>query len=292
MRHLTIPKNSQPVLLSSFLKKEFPKGYVTKLWRKDGVRVNNIRGKPEMVLRPGDQLTFYVPFEPNAKSSQSLSSFQPDILHEDENIIVLNKKAGMAVHEGKTISHRQSLLGRLVDYYKARNIVPWLVHRLDRDTSGCLLIVKREELVPQFEKLFEAGQVEKEYLTLVVGKLDEKKGKITLPLPGRDGTLVSAITTYEVKKHYADVDLSLVAVQIKTGRMHQIRLHFAALNHPIVLDDEHGDFSLNKEFRKIYRLKRQFLHAHTLSFTWRKQRYVFAAPLPDDLQKVLDRLDE
>lgn len=292
MRHLTIPKNSPPSTLSAFLKKEFPKGYVAKLWRKDGVRVNDFRGKPEMILRPGDQLTFYVPFEQQATGSKPAIHFTPDILYEDANIIVLNKKAGLAVHEGKTISHRQSLLGRLIEYYKPQNIIPWLIHRLDRDTSGCLLIAKKEELVPSLEKMFEGGKVDKEYLTLIMGKLPEKKGSITIPLPGRDGSLVHALTYFEVKKYFSETDVSLVAVQIKTGRMHQIRLHFAQIDHPIVLDDEHGDFAFNKQFRKTYRLKRQFLHAQSLQFEWQGKRHIFHAPLPADLQQVLDRLEE
>ena len=110
---------------------------------------------------------------------------------------------------------------------------------------------------------FETGAVDKEYLALVVGRLAHNQGVIDTPLPGRDGNPVRALTRYWVVKRHSEV--TLVRVAIETGRLHQIRLHFAQLGHPVVMDDQHGDFGFNKRFRKEYGLKRQFLHAQKLS---------------------------
>ena len=206
--------------------------------------------------------------------------WKPDILFEDEQIVVINKKAGIAVHEGKTVSYKDSLLGHLTSYYKPKTVTPHLVHRLDKNTSGCLLIVKQESLIPYFEKIFEGGQVDKTYIALVKGILQKKAGKIDTPLPGRDGMLVHALSTYTVDRVYEKTGVSLVTVKIETGRMHQIRLHFTQLGYPVVMDEEHGDFTFNKTFRKKYKLRRQFLHAATLSFAYQEEKRTFVAPPP------------
>jgi len=120
--------------------------------------------------------------------------------------------------------------------------------------------------------------------------LANDRGKIDTPLPGRDGHPVPALTRYQVIERFSQV--TLVRVAIETGRLHQIRLHFAALGHPVVMDDQHGDFGFNKQFRKDYGLKRQFLHAQALKIaiagTWQQ----WTAPLSQDLQKVLLRLTD
>lgn len=288
MRSVTIDQFSSQVSLHQFLRNEFPKGYVEKVFRKNGVRVNGLRGKRDTILHVGDVLTFYVPFEQHTVKT---FHFDPScILFENDDFVVISKPVDWAVHEGKEISFHQSIIGQLITYYKEKNIIPSLVHRLDKDTSGCLLVIKKKELVPVFEDLFEKNKIEKEYIALVKGKFTHTIGKITTPLPGRNKVPVSAYTTYHVKKYFPLSNVSIVHVHIKTGRMHQIRLHFASIKHPVVMDDEHGDFSFNKKFRKTYKLKRQFLHARLLSFHYKEKLYSFSAPLPDDLATTLKNL--
>ena len=285
MRNLSIPPAFHLQSLSSFLRSRFPKGYVATLFRKKGVRINGKRAQKDTLLHHGDLLTFYIPFP-----AQHNKTWKPDILFEDDHIAVINKKAGIAVHEGKTVRSKDSLIGHLTAYYKSQDIVPHLVHRLDKDTSGCLLMVKDKTLVSSFEHLFESGQVDKTYKALVKGILPQKTGKIDTPLPGRDGHLVHALSTFTVDCVYHEAGVSLVTVKIETGRMHQIRLHFAKIGHPVVMDEQHGDFAFNKVFRKTYKLKRQFLHAETLSFVYQQERRIFTAPLPEDLSAVLAKL--
>lgn len=281
----------KPKTLLNFLKKRFPVGYVRKLFRKNGVRLNGKRVGPETLAVPGDRVQLYIPYSPRATTATPAQRRPApfEILFEDDAILLISKPAGLSVHEGKDVLKRHSLLGLLEAIYKAQLIVPSLVHRLDRETSGILLVAKRQDVAVELERLFEQGEVEKEYTALVAGRLSLASGKISLPLPGRKGKPAHAVTRYHVDRLYSDT--TLVRVVTETGRMHQIRLHFAQINHPIVLDKEHGDFPFNKRFRKIYGLKRQFLHAHSIAFTYRGKKQKWTAPLPDDLAQTLRSLE-
>ena len=198
---------------------------------------------------------------------------------------MLNKPAGIAVHEGKTVSKKESVLGILETQYRDRGIKPQLVHRLDKDTSGLLLVAKNPESAKELESCFETGAVEKEYLCLLVGRLPNNEGKIDFPLPGRGGNPVRALTRYRVVKKFSEV--TLVRAAIETGRLHQIRLHFAKLGYPVVMDDQHGDFGFNKRFRKAYGLKRQFLHAEILKIKTKGKLLEWTVPLATDLGEIL-----
>jgi 23S rRNA pseudouridine955/2504/2580 synthase len=284
MREIVLPDSEAPKKLENFLKKHFPIGYVRKVFRKNGVRINGRRGESDDVIRAGDRIQLYIPFEPEARSSAKV-----DVVFEDDSLLVVNKPAGLAVHEGKTVRKQESLLGILEGQYRDRGIKPQLVHRLDKDTSGLLLVAKNPQAATELESAFETGQVDKEYLCLIVGRLQTNEGKIDFPLPGRNGKPVRALTRFRVVKRYSDV--TLVRAAIETGRLHQIRLHFAKLGYPVVMDDQHGDFAVNKSFRKEYGLKRQFLHAEKLTFNYAGKKREWTAPLASDLQRALKLLE-
>lgn len=285
MREYIVPSLPKAVSLHSFLSEKFPRGFVRKVFDKKGVRVNGERGKEETILKGKEVLTFYIPLETGVKK---MTHCPVDIIYEDTTILILNKKAGIAVHEGKNTPLQKSLIGKLQTWYADKNITPYLVHRLDKDTSGCLLVVKQENQVPLFEKMFETGTIQKEYVALVKGIIQKEKGDITSPLPGRDGYLVRAETSYIVQERFPKVPATLVRVIIHTGRMHQIRLHFASIGYPIIMDNEHGDFSFNKQFRKTYHLQRQFLHAEKISFMYQQKQQLFTAPWTSDLIKTVN----
>lgn len=275
--------------LENHLKKQFPIGYVRKLFRKNGIRLNGQRAKPEDSLRLGDKIQLYIPFEKDqARKPTAAPAVQLATIFEDDNLLVIDKPAGLAVHEGKTVSKRDSVLGILERQWRANGIKPQLVHRLDQDTSGLLLVAKNQKTAEELEQAFETGSVDKEYLALVVGRLANNQGTIDTPLPGRDGKPVRALTRYRVVKRFAEV--TLVRVTIETGRLHQIRLHFAELGHPVVMDDQHGDFGFNKQFRKQYGLKRQFLHAEKLRLKVSEKSCEWQAQLPKDLERTLAAL--
>jgi len=291
MLEIVVPAGEGAKKLENFLKKKFPIGYVRKLFRKNGIRLNGQRAKPDNALRAGDRIQLYIPFELQASKPAHSSSHRPvEIIHEDESLLVIDKPAGLAVTEGKTVSKLESLAGFIERKYQERKVRPKLAHRLDKDTSGLIVFAKNESALAELESQFENGNVAKEYLCLVVGRVPNIEGKIDFPLPGRDGHLVRALTRYRIVKRFSET--TLVRVNIETGRLHQIRLHFAKLGYPVVLDDQHGDFNFNKRFRKAYGLKRQFLHAAKLAVDFNGKRHHWTAPLAEDLEKTLELIED
>jgi len=294
MREIVLESNASGKKLENYLKKQYPIGYVRKLFRKNGIRVNGQRGKPEDTLCAGDKIQFFIPFENNtAGRAPSASAERLNIIYEDANLLVINKPAGMAVHEGKTVSRRDSVMGILEQQYRNSQTKPQLVHRLDQDTSGLLLVAKNPKTADELEQAFESGAreaIDKTYRALVAGRLANNQGKIDAPLPGREGRPVHALTRYWVVRRYSKV--TLVRVAIETGRLHQIRLHFAQIGHPVVMDDQHGDFAFNKQFRRQYGLKRQFLHAEKLRLTLAGRVCEWQANPPNDLVRTLDLLSK
>ena len=291
MREIVLPENETAKTLKNFLARQFPVGYVRKVFRRNGARINGRRAKENDLVRAGDRIQLYVPFEAARKIPNPSAASSPiATIFEDDALLVIDKPAGLAVHEGKTVSKRSSILGVLESRYRDTGIKPRLVHRLDKDTSGLLLVAKNEQTAQALIEAFASGEIYKEYACLVAGRLPSNEGKIDLPLPGREGRLVRALTRFRVVKRFAET--SFTRVVIDTGRLHQIRLHFAKLGYPVVLDDQHGDFGFNKRFRKQYGLKRQFLHAEKLRTEHAGKAREWAAPLPKDLQEVLSQLEE
>ena len=286
---IVLGADEAPKKLENFLKKRFPIGYVRKLFRKSGIRLNAKHPRPDDLVRGGDRIVLYLPFETKVRPREPASAAgKIKIVFEDDSLLVIDKPAGIAVHEGKNILKRDAVIGILEARYRGEGITARLVHRLDQDTSGLLLVAKNDKVVAELESSFETGSVAKEYLCLVAGRLPENDGTIDFPLPGREGKQVRAVTRFRVEKRFAQT--TLARVRIDTGRMHQIRLHFAKLGYPVVMDDQHGDFAFNKRFRKEYGLKRQFLHAASLTLDYRGKKRTWTAPLPDDLKQTLELL--
>ena len=174
---------------------------------------------------------------------------------------------------------------------------PSPAHRLDRETSGVILIAKKRKAMVRFTEIFTEGSAQKTYLTLVQGKMPRPKGTIDTPLAEHQQTsksraergvnMQAAITHYRVLATGAGV--SLLECTIETGRTHQIRRHLAAIGHPVAGDARYGDFPFNRDIAKTWGLKRQFLHAHRLCFThpFTPERLDLSSPLPADLESAL-----
>ena len=291
MNHeIVVPAAESDKKLQTFLRSRFPIGYVRKLFRKNGLRVNGKRSKPEDLVRAGDRIRLYIPFEKTVRHSDAPPLVRRfSVIYEDSKLLVINKPSGIAVHEGEHVLKRQSVIGALERIYREQGVSPKLVHRLDKDTSGVLLVAKDELTASELEAIFAGDkEAQKEYLCLVAGRLQNNHGRVDLALPGREGAPVRALTRFEVLNRFSQT--TLARVNIETGRMHQIRLHFAAIGYPVVLDDQHGDFNFNKQFSKKYGLKRQFLHASRLEIKYGGKKHVWSAPTPPDLQKVIDAL--
>ena len=220
------------------------------------------------------------------------------IVHEDPRLLVIDKPAGIAVHGGSGISN-----GVIEALRAARpDETLELVHRIDRETSGILLVSRKPAALRTLHALLREGQVEKRYLALVKGKWELGQKRIDVPL--RTDIRVSGERT--VKAHESGKDAvsvfkpvqffgkkaTLVEVALETGRTHQIRVHAAHAGYPLAGDDKYGDAEFN-ETMKTMGLTRMFLHAHHVSFTWPETGVEFTAnaPLPKELAAVIDLLN-
>lgn len=234
---------------------------------------------------------------------------QIETIYEDKDCLVINKPAGMVVHadeNGRNFEESvvEAVLSKL--NFPEPGLRPGIVHRLDKDTSGILLIAKHGKALEFFKQQFKDRRVEKIYLALVKGKLAHKEAVIDSPITrsklNRKKMAVSseksgrnAITEYKVVREFEPAKgkfASLLEIKLKTGRTHQIRVHMNAIRHPVVGDTVYGDRNFNKFFKDKFGLNRQFLHAEKLgfnSFAGNKKLH-FTVELSNQLKKILNSL--
>ena len=282
--------------------KGVPRSHVYRLIRSGQVRVNSGRTSPSYRLQAGDRVRVppvgvRPPTEVVATPDQ-LEWLGGRILYEDARVLVLDKPAGLAVHGGSSISLGCIEALRLL---RPTSKDLELAHRLDRGTSGCLLLAKRRSTLRVLHELLREGRVDKQYLALVKGRWPEDRSEIDAPLVTRrvggearvkvDPSGKEARSTFRVVERYGKT-ASLLNVAIDTGRTHQIRVHAAHAGHPVAGDERYGDKDFN-EHMKSFGLGRMFLHAHSLEFEWPETGEPFnaSAPLPNDLRAVLTALE-
>jgi 23S rRNA pseudouridine955/2504/2580 synthase len=290
--------------LDNFLLRELkgvPKSRIYRLLRKGEVRVNGGRSTPTYKLSAGDEVRLppvrtAAEVDDGPPARRLLDQLEAAIIYEDDGLLVLNKPPGIAVHGGSGIRH-----GVIEGLRALRPSAPFLelVHRLDRDTSGCLLIAKRRSRLRELHELLREGGIEKRYLALLAGRLPRGPVPVEASLDKfqlQGGERIvrvadagkQARTVFRAVERFGDA--TLAEARIDTGRTHQIRVHGAYLTHPVVGDDKYGDREVNKAFRP-FGVRRLFLHAHGLTVHWaNKAPLVLEAPLYDDLQEVLTRL--
>jgi 23S rRNA pseudouridine955/2504/2580 synthase len=282
--------------------KGVPRSHIYRLLRTGQVRVNKGRIKPTYRLNTGDQVRLppvnYAEAQPVRVDGSRRSEIEAAVIYEDGEVMVLDKPAGMAVHGGSGL--RFGLIELLKELRPACPEIS-LVHRLDRFTSGCLLIAKDRRLLPALQEQFRRDQVEKHYLALVKGRWQGGPRTVTLSLhkgrlqSGERMVQVDDEEGREAESRFTPVEVypeaSLMQVALKTGRMHQIRVHAAGIGHPIAGDEKYGDPEFNRRMRD-HGLKRIFLHAQSLTFHHPRsgQPMSLSAPLPEPLRAVLDRL--
>lgn len=284
------------------LMKAYSRSFVQKLIRKELVRINGKIAKKGNRVESGDEILVKdaILIESHLKPRE----IPLDILYEDEDLLVVHKPAGLLTHPtGK--EREQSLVNALLFHCGTRlsgiggERRPGIVHRLDKDTSGILVVAKHDEAHIDLAKQFQKRIVEKTYLALVKGILRVKTGTIESPLTktrisGNHKVVVSpgklakhSITHFTVEKTYGEI-ASLLSIRLVTGRMHQIRVHLSAIGHPVIGDHLYGNEKINTAFAALG-LHRQFLHAQKLSFVHPRthQKMSFEAPLPEDLHSTL-----
>src|SRR5688572_7226513 len=282
--------------------KDVPRTHIFRVIRKGEVRVNGKRAKPDQRLQASDIVR--VPpvrtgaaAPPRRAPAAMIQGLTGAIVHEDPRLLVIDKPAGIAVHGGSGVS-----FGVIEALRAARpDETLELVHRLDRDTSGLLLVARKPAALRTLHALMRDGEVDKKYLALVKGKWELGKKRIDVPLRtdtrvGGERTVRAHETGKEAVSVFKPVQFfgkkaSLVEVELETGRTHQIRVHATHAGYPLAGDEKYGEAEFNEKM-KLLGLTRMFLHAHQVSFTWPDSGVEFtaSAPLPADLATVIELL--
>ncbi|MGQ0751545.1 MAG: RluA family pseudouridine synthase [Betaproteobacteria bacterium] len=279
------------------LLKGVPKSHIYRILRGGEVRVNSGRVTPDYRVSAGDRVRI-PPVRVARKEAGGVAMPGPPlhvpVLYEDETLLVLDKPSGLAVHGGSGVS-----FGVIERLRQSRGDIRFLelVHRLDRDTSGVLMLAKKRAALTALHAQLRAGSVRKFYLTLVHGTWQGGARDVQLPLHKhvlasgerrvsiREGGM-SAHTRIRLRKRLGE--FSLLEAELKTGRTHQIRVHLAHLGFPIAGDEKYGDFTLNKQLAR-QGLKRMFLHAckTVIEHPETREKITLEAPLPAELQDFL-----
>lgn len=281
--------------------KGVPRSHVYRLLRTGQVRVNGGRAKPGYRLEAGDEVRVppvrQAPKTKVPKAEPSLlDRLAGAVIYEDESLLVLDKPAGLPVHAGSGV--RLGLIEALQQARPDQQLD--LVHRLDRETSGCLVLAKRRDVLGELHQLLRDGGVTKQYLLLTRGRWPGGARTVNEPLAAdrvRSGERMvevseggrRAVTHFEPAETRGDA--TLVRATLDTGRKHQIRVHAAHAGFPVAGDRKYGDDEFNRRMKALG-LRRVFLHAQRLAFTLADGREVdVSAPLPEELKLVLDRLE-
>ncbi len=308
---LAVPVESAAERLDLFLRTHCPqhsRSSIQALIKAGAIRVNGKKTRPAYLVQPGDEIAVELPApEPSTVRPEPLPL---SIAYEDDDLLVVNKAAGMTVHPAPGATE-----GTLVNalLHHGRNLSgingalrPGIVHRLDKETSGLLLVAKRDDAHRRLAHSLQARQIERCYLVLVWGGMREAEGRIEAPI-GRhpknrkkmaviaDGR--TAATNFKVAERFPFTNL--VECRLETGRTHQIRVHLAHIGHPVFGDPVYGGRDQARGVRPEYRrqanwmlslIKRQALHAQKLRFAHPTtgEMMEFTAPLPEDLQAVLE----
>ena len=318
MKILTIYRDQSDQRLDKYLRAHFktlPLSVIYKLLRKKKIVVNGKKADPALRLQEKDEVQFKFPpqFIENLqdaskkKADANVTKVKPTfpVLYEDTDLLIVNKPAGLPAHGGSDTGSN-TLINQVLTYlhYSSESAFkPALVHRLDKDTSGIVIIGKKREVVVAMNDLIKKRNITKKYVALIIGKLPSDQGviKTRLERMGSKGPMQKvravgkdegkpAITEYSTLKFFRGY--SLLSLKLITGRTHQIRAHLAHLGHPIICDERYGDFEDNHAWKKKSGLKRQFLHAEYIEFLHpvSGKKIAINAPLPADLDGTIQYL--
>jgi 23S rRNA pseudouridine955/2504/2580 synthase len=300
-RFVTVDDFSVGQRLDNYLIKQLkgvPRSRIYRIIRKGEVRVNKGRKKADYKLKAEDLIRIppiRTSTEKEIKPSQGLlKTLENSVLYEDKGLLIINKIHGMAVHGGSGIS--VGIIEALKSQYKEPIE---LVHRLDRSTSGCLLLAKKRSVLKSLHEQLVSHQLEKRYTALVKDTWSKKRHTIDAPIYQNsrysviDSKGKDSLSHFHPIKNFelGEFNASLVEVSIETGRTHQIRVHAKFAGHPVAQDDKYGDAAFD-QFMKKKGLNRLFLHAKTLTFTnpLTNEIQKVSAPLPADLEIFLKKL--
>lgn len=283
---ITITKNDSGQRVDRFLRKTFKNlsfSVIQKVFRSKDVKINGKRAKNAVFLEESDILEVYGSLfnlendkinnnqdSPTKERSNKNKDFERLILLETDELIFINKPAGEVLHSGT--GHKSNTLSdKLIDYLNVSGLsfVPAFAHRLDKDTSGVLVGAKTAEALRTLTKMFSESKVNKKYVALVKGVLEQKSGEIDIPLINKEDKLQDARTSFVLLENIGEN--SLVDITLHTGRTHQIRKHFLAINHPLVGDRKYGNYTGKQ---------RLFLHSISITFSWNSKLISVISDIP------------
>ncbi len=279
--------------------KGVPRSLLYRICRTGEVRVNGRRAKPDQRLNAGDEVRI-PPVRVAERGADvpppdaQLARIEASIIHEDRDFLVINKPSGIASHGGSGVSFGAIELLRAARPHDTLE----LAHRLDRDTSGVLVLTRKRSALTALQAAIREGRVEKRYLALIEGAMPRARLQVDAPLrksvlQGGERMVCVAEDGKPSRSHFGEIEkfaqASLVEVRLETGRTHQIRVHAQHIGHPLAGDEKYGDRAFNKAMRE-QGLKRLFLHAASFQFTLGERSYCFNAPLAAELAAVLDAL--
>ncbi len=304
-QYITVPAEHAGRRIDNFLfsrLKGVPKSLIYRLLRKRAIRVNNKRAGADYRLQSGDQirvpaLTVAPVASAAVVDSQLLAQLRQAIVFENNELLIIDKPSGLAVHGGSGI--RCGLIEMLQQARPALTFLA-LAHRLDRDTSGCLMLAKTPQILRELHALLRQGEVKKRYQALTLGQWPPGVSEVSLPLRRNqlqsgermvkvDESGKASITRFRPLEHWENA--TLVEAELLTGRTHQIRVHSSHVGHPIAGDSKYGDRDFNRMLRRVG-LKRLFLHAAALEFYLPSLQTTISAtaPLPPALTDCLAKL--
>jgi len=314
---LTASADAEGQRLDKYVRKALrgvPLSHVYKMFRTRKVKVNGVRGRPEQPLAPGDKIEIWgdeskllAEPEPGATRTRGRGGPKLEVLFEDDELLVVNKPAGLAAHPGTGITG--ATLVELVRDYLAvptklpsGEFKPSPAHRLDRETSGIILVAKTRQAMVTLAQLFESkADMKKQYLTVAKGKMPQATGLFDQPLSEHEQSgrskdvrgvnMQPALTRWKVVGSMKEA--TLLQVLIETGRTHQIRRHLQAAGHPVAGDPRYGDFNFNRTARTRWGVRRMFLHAWKLELPHPVTGAILKleAPLPAELREALKALN-
>ena len=314
MKKFVIKEQESGLTLEKYVRKVLnvaPLSFIYKLFRKKDVKVNGHWQDKKYVISTNEEITIYITDDQlqefqNQNKFENSNQISRMIVYEDKNLLILNKPRGLLVQPDA--SNDISLDKMVCEYLsdsQTSAFTPGPVHRLDRNTSGLIVFGKNINTLQYLSEVFKDHElIEKHYLALVVGDISQD-GLIDKPLYKGSNNMVyvsdkeeakEAQTIYHVLERFGEY--TLLDLILLTGRSHQIRVHLASINHPVVGDEKYGDFKINKKFYEKYRLKNQFLHAHELRFgeLGEPLKYLkntnFVADLPNEYVKILKDIKE
>ena len=289
--------------LDKFIAAQFPsysRTFLQEIINNNHVTLNGASAcKPSTILKENDRLevTFSVPEKKSSPAEKNNHNFGISIIEKQEHFLIINKPAGLVVHQSDTVAQEPTVVDWVVQNFEEIQHIgavdrPGIVHRIDKETSGILIIPRTNYAHAQFGTMFKDRTIHKTYLALVHGH-PKQEGTINFPI-GRHpvlrhkmaisspsqcvaGKARDAVTHYKVARYFKDT--ALVEVKPVTGRTHQIRVHFAALGHSLVGDHVYG--------KKSTLIGRHALHAHAIQFSFQDTHFSFNAPLPTDFETAL-----